>query len=179
MKIQTERLIIRFVTEDDWQSTKRIWQSIAESDLAQYDMPHSTDDDDVRRRIARWAAVKGGTEHMFFAVCFGDEMIGYVAFNIRDGGRYEVGYCFRCDCHGKGYAAESLKALLEYMRELGATGIYAGTALENKPSVALLTKLGFELKETEKVSFYKDEDGNDIVFDGGIFELVLGGRTKE
>jgi hypothetical protein len=26
------------------------------------------------------------------------------------------------------------------------------------------------LVEQEKVSFYKDADGNDIVFDGGIFE---------
>ena len=25
----------------------------------------------------------------------------------------------------------------------------------------------------EKVSFYKDPDGKDIVFDGGIFELML------
>lgn len=27
--------------------------------------------------------------------------------------------------------------------------------------------------EMEKVSFYKDADGNDIVFDGGVFELML------
>ena len=43
----------------------------------------------------------------------------------------------------------------------------------NTPSVALLKSLGFELIETEKVSFYKDADGNDIVFDGGIFELMV------
>ena len=41
------------------------------------------------------------------------------------------------------------------------------------PSVSLLKSLGFELIETEKVSFYKDADGNDIVFDGGVFELML------
>ena len=48
-----------------------------------------------------------------------------------------------------------------------------GTALNNTPSVALLKSLGFELIETEKVSFYKDADGNDVVFDGGVFELLL------
>ena len=31
--------------------------------------------------------------------------------------------------------------------------------------------LGFKLIGKEKVSFYKDAAGNDIVFDGGIFML--------
>ena len=41
----------------------------------------------------------------------------------------------------------------------------------NTPSVSLLKSLGFELIGTESVSFYKDSQGNDIVFEGGIFEL--------
>ena len=71
------------------------------------------------------------------------------------------------------YAKESHLALIDYMRELGIKRMTAGTALNNTPSVVLLKSLGFELIETETVSFYKDADGNDIVFDGGIFELVL------
>ena len=59
------------------------------------------------------------------------------------------------------------------MRELGIKRLTAGTAINNAPSVMLLKSLGFELIETEKVSFYKDADGNDIVFDGGLFELNL------
>ena len=64
-------------------------------------------------------------------------------------------------------------ALIDYMRELGIKRLTAGTAINNTPSVALLKSLGFELIETETVSFYKDADGNDIIFDGGLFELVL------
>ena len=71
------------------------------------------------------------------------------------------------------YAKESHLALINYMRELGIKRLTAGTAINNIPSVALLKSLGFELIETEKVSFYKDADGNDIVFDGGVFELNL------
>ena len=85
----------------------------------------------------------------------------------------KIGYCYHAAYHGKGYAKESHLALIDYMRELGIKRLTAGTALNNIPSVALLQSLGFELIETEKVSFYKDADGNDIVFDGGIFELVL------
>ena len=61
-------------------------------------------------------------------------------------------------------------ALFDYLRTLGITNFSAGTAINNTPSVKLLTSLGFKLVEQEKVSFYKDAAGNDIVFDGGIFE---------
>ena len=49
--------------------------------------------------------------------------------------------------------------------------ITAGTAIKNISSVKLLKSLGFTQIGTEKVSFHKDENGKDIVFDGGIFEL--------
>ena len=75
--------------------------------------------------------------------------------------------------NGRRYAKESHLALFDYMRELGIKRLTAGTAINNAPSVMLLKSLGFELIETEKVSFYKDADGNDIVFDGGLFELNL------
>ena len=64
-------------------------------------------------------------------------------------------------------------ALFDYLRTLGITKFSAGTGLNNIPSVKLLTSLGFMLVEQEKVSFYKDADGNDIVFDGGVFEYAL------
>lgn len=172
MVLKTERLTIRPVTADDWKSIKEIWEDFHNSAFSQYDRPHDTDDAIVRERISKWAAANSGTEHMFFAICLNGTMIGYSAFNIRDNG-YELGYCFHSAFHGKGYATESHLALLDYMRKLGATRITAGTALQNEPSVAFLKALGFTLTETEKVSFYKDQHGEDIVFDGGIFALVL------
>ena len=172
MILKTERLTIRHVVADDWKSIKEIWVDFNTSTLSQYDKPHITDDADVQPRIAKWAGANSGTEHMFFAICLGDTVIGYSAFNIRENG-HEIGYCFHSAYHGKGYAKESHLALIDYMRELGIKRLTAGTAINNTPSVALLKSLGFELIETEKVSFYKDADGNDIVFDGGVFELNL------
>lgn len=170
--LKTKRLIIRHIVADDWKSIKEIWMDFNTSIFSQYDIPHITNDEAVRARIAKWAAANSGIEHMFFAVCLGDTVIGYSAFNIRENG-YEIGYCFHSTYHGKGYAKESHLALIDYMRELGIERLTAGTAINNTPSVALLKSLGFELIETEKVSFYQDADGNDIVFDGGIFELKL------
>ena len=170
--IETERLTIRHIVADDWKRIKEIWVDFNTSALSQYDMPHITDDDDAQPRITKWAGANSGTEHMFFAICLGDIVIGYSAFNIRENG-HEIGYCFHSAYHGNGYAKESHLALIDYMRELGIKRLTAGTALNNTPSVSLLKSLGFELIETEKVSFYKDAGSNDIVFDGGVFELML------
>lgn len=172
MLTKTDRLLIRHVQADDWHSIKSIWEDFNRSTYACYDTPHSTDDADVRGRIAKWARASEGMEHMFFAICLRDMLIGYIAFNIRTSG-YEIGYCFHSAYHGKGYAKESLCALLKHMKSLGINKFFAGTALKNLPSVHLLTSLGFTQTGTEKVSFYRDSNGNDIVFDGGIFELIL------
>ncbi len=170
--IQTERLTIRYIAPSDWQSVQKIWEDVNTTSFARYDKPHITDSDDVRQRITKWANASSGIEHIFFAICLQETVIGYIAFNIRDNG-YEIGYCFHSAYHGKGYARESLSALIAYMKSLGATKLTAGTAINNTPSVKLLTSLGFKQIEIEKVSFYKDEKGQDIVFDGGIYEIVL------
>lgn len=170
MLLKTQRLMIRHIAEDDWRSIKDIWINFNASEFAQYDMPHHTADEDVRARISKWANTNGTTEHMFFAVCLNDTVIGYIAVNARENS-YEIGYCFHSDYHGKGYAQESHLALFDYLRTLGITKFTAGTAIDNLPSVALLKSLGFQQVGTERVSFYHDSQGNDIIFDGGIFEL--------
>ena len=172
MILKTERLIIRHIEPDDWKSIKEIWKDFNSSPFSQYDMPHNTDDDDVRQRIEKWAAASNGTEHIFFAVCLNKTVIGFFSFNIRENS-HELGYCFHSKYQGKGYAKESLKALIEYLPAIGIKKLSAGTAINNTPSVSLLKSLGFELTETEKVTFYKDEHGNDIFFEGGIFKLNL------
>ena len=170
MLLKTERLNIRHVVADDWKRIRDIWVDFNSSEYAKYDTLHITEDANVQARIAKWAAANSGTEHMFFAICLDKTVIGYVAFNIRDIG-YEIGYCFHSAYHGKGYAKESMLALFDYLQTLGITNFSAGTAINNTPSVKLLTSLGFKLVAKEKVSFYKDAEGNNIVFDGGIFEM--------
>lgn len=173
MLLTTERLTIRPVKLDDWKRLKEIWIDFTASKYAQYDTPHAIDDKSAFARVSRWAA-STGTDHMFFAVCLDTVVIGYIAFNKREN-CHEIGYCFHSAYHGKGYAKESHQALFEYLCTLGITKFSVGTAINNTPSVALLKSLGFTLTGREKVSFYKDADGNDIAFDGGVFEF----ETKE
>ena len=169
--IYTKNLTIRRVAASDWKAIQSIWVEVSKTEYSQYDNPKNVPDDAVAGRIAKWASTASGTEHMFFAVCLDGNLIGYVAFNSRENG-YETGYCFHSDYHGKGYAKESLLALIYAIHNIrpGAV-ITAGTAIENIPSIRLLLSLGFHQTGTEKVSFYKDSEGKPIYFDGGIFEL--------
>lgn len=170
--ITTDRLTIRRITAADWPALQRIWADFSASPFACYDTPHPTDAEAVRARVSRWADYEHSREHMFFAVCLEGQIIGYVAFNQREAS-HEVGYCFHSACHGRGYARESLRALMDHLRTQGITRITAGTALRNTPSVALLTALGFTLTGTETLAFHKDAQGRDVVFEGGLFQLDL------
>lgn len=171
MTVQTERLTLRPVEAGDWQSIKEIWDDQKRSEYARFDNLKDTDPNVVKARIERWASFAGSEDHMFFAVCLEGRVIGYAAFNRRGNG-FELGYCFHSDFHGKGYARESISALISHIRSENPDAVIsAGTALENTPSVKFLLALGFKQTGTEQISFYKDAQGKDIYFEGGIFEL--------
>ncbi len=166
--IQTERLSIRRIRAEDWKDIQAIWVGAAKSVYAQYDRPNDLDDASVQSRVARLGVFAESDAHIFLAVCLKNREIGYFSLNERGEG-YELGYCFHSDFHGKGYARESLGAVLGFLRNRGVPFVEAGTALRNTPSLRLLRSLGFELRGTEKASFYQDAEGKDIFFDGGIF----------
>lgn len=173
MTLQTERLTVRPIEESDWTSIREIWIDFNNSEYVIYDNEKNIEPDNVRVRITRWAeATRTGTEHMFFVTCLDGDVIGFTSINIRGEG-YEIGYGFRAASQGHGYAKESLVAILEYMKELGAKKIFAGTAIKNFPSVGLLKSVGFQLVGTEELSLHKDAEGNDIFFEGGNFLKVL------
>lgn len=168
----TERLTVRRIAADDWESIKAIWDDQKRSVYARFDRPNDTNPDAVRQRIGKWASCENSTEHMFFAVCLNGGVIGYIAFNRREDG-YETGYCFHSDYQGKGYAKESMAALIGAILEKQPDAVItARTALKNIPSVRLLQSQGFRQLGTERVSFYQDEAGKDIFFDGGIFAAM-------
>ena len=167
MIITTERLFIRPAQTDDWRAVQEIWIDFGRSEYAGYDRHGSTEDQAVRHRVEQWTHADGITE-MFLAVCLSGTVIGYISLH-GDGQTYEIGYCFHSGYHRHGYAKESISAVLDELGRRGADRILAGTAAANIPSVRLLESLGFTRIGTQRVSFYKDSNGNDIFFEGGVF----------
>ena len=168
--ITTERLTIRTVTAEDWKAIQAIWLDQAKSPYACYIAPKPLDDQAVFKEIEKWAGFTGNDPHRYFVICCDETVIGYVALHQRKGS-VEIGYGFHSGHQGKGYARESISALLDLLKEHGISRIIAQTALKNTPSVKLLRSLGFEQIKTKKVSFYQNTDGENIVFDDGVFAL--------
>lgn len=164
MQINTNRLLIRKLVQDDWKSMQKIAIDFAQSKYAVYDMPLPVDTTAIISLTEQFAETQ-----LFYAVLLHDVMIGYICLH-EDNGNYDLGFCFHSDYQGKGYAFESCRAVMEQIaKERNIKTFSAGTALKNKPSCKLLERLGFTLQETEQLSFHKDENGNDITFVGGIF----------
>ncbi|GEM_PF-297945 len=168
MELLTSRLTIRNLYPDDWKVIKTIWQDFDRSVYEKYDVPHSSDDIEIQKLVRQFSE-----SNDFFLVMLSEtkEMIGTVDLHDTGNG-YDIGFCFLSKYHGNGYAKESCTALINLYAKNGCKRFSAGTAMENIPSVKLLTSIGFVLIDTEQVTFYKDEMENDIYFEGGQFELL-------
>jgi RimJ/RimL family protein N-acetyltransferase len=168
-RIDTERLVVRRVREDDWQDIRDIWMDFSASRYACYDTPKETEPAAVRDTVSRWAECAYGDDHLFYAVCLQDRVIGFFALNraanTEDPRGYYLGYTFHSGFFGKGYASESFRAITDMFISAGKRVIIvAGTAENNIPSVRFLRNAGFDLAYTDLQSFYKDEKGEPILF---------------
>ena len=151
ISLETERLFIRNFAPDDWQALQAVIVAYQASDSAQYEDPWPTSDEQVQG-IASWFA--GGDDYL--AVCLKAEgtLLGLVAINRRgdqDAPTHNLGYVFHPGYAGQGYATESCRAAMGYLfDQAGIEGILTGTHPDNKPSVALLKRLGLrEIGEGE------------------------------
>ena len=165
MELKTSRLYIRNLQEDDWTRMKRLFIDFNNSKYAIYDRPLPTEDREIKALTKQF--VENG---LFFAIYLLDknQMIGYICFH-KDDEKYDLGYCFHSAYHSKGYAYESINALIDYfVQKYNATTFTAGTAIDNTPSCKLLEKLGFKCVSTEYLSFNED-----FSFEGGNFILNL------
>lgn len=162
--LKTDRLTIQKLKAQDWERLKEIAADLRKSEYALYDMPLPIEDDKIKSLCEQFSA-----SGLWFSVRLADKMIGYICFH-QSGTAYDLGFCFHSDYHGKGFAFEACSALIKHIaNERNVTAFTAGTALKNTPSCKLLNKLGFVLRDSETLSFHKDENGNDITFEGGIF----------
>ncbi len=170
--LTTQRLTIRPIEADDWRAIQDIWKRIAASEYAQYDIPKATEDKEVQDKITVWASFAGSRNQQYYAVCLEEKVIGFVSF-IGDGNTYDINFGFHSAYYHRGYAKESISALLQELRRKGTFSVTAGTGLSNRPSVGLLESLGFTFLRPELVTFFNDAQGNPIYFEGGVFERIL------
>ncbi len=104
-----------------------------------------------------------------FAICLrgSDAIIGDVGIIYdTDGCQAEVGFSLSPPFHGKGYATEAVRAMMDYLFTKRALHrLYASVDPDNGPSIRLLEKLGFRF-EAHFIKSYRMRGGwyDDVIY---------------
>ena len=162
---ETERLILRRYKKEDLQD---LFEYLSDKDVVEYE-PYKTMTFDEAKENLEWRI---GTDEMIAVeLKSSHKMIGNVYLGKRDFDSLEMGYVFNRNYWGKGYAAESCKALIQRAFSNGIHRIYAECDPLNENSWKLLESLGFrrEAHFRRNVYFWKDENGKPIWKDTYIY----------
>jgi RimJ/RimL family protein N-acetyltransferase len=151
LPLHTERLVLRPFTADD---VDPLYAFHSDPDAVRYvPYPPRTREQVVevlRRKAANTGLAQEG-DLLELAVVRADDrtLIGDVLLALRsvDHQTLEVGYIFAPSAGGQGYATETVRALVDLaFGPVGARRIVARVDARNRPSAALLERLGFRLE---------------------------------
>ena len=157
VKIDTERLFLREMVEDDFEALRRV---LGDRDIMRH-YPYEFDDARIRSWIARNRERYSIFGFGLWAVCRKDtgEMIGDcgLTMQIIDGQiRPEIGYHIRADHQRQGYATEAARAVRDWTwQNTPFRAIYSYMKAENIPSIRTAMAYGCEY-----AGEFRDEEGD-------------------
>lgn len=157
--METERLLIRKFTPDDWQD---LFEYLSKPEVVRYE-PY----DAFTEEQARQEAINRSSNSCFWAVCLKDssKLIGNLYISEQDFDTWELGYVFNNSYQGKGYATEAAKALIENLFINGtARRIIAMCNPINVSSWKLLERLNMRREGhlLQNIWFFKDDNEQPI-----------------
>lgn len=158
MRIETDRLIIRFFESTDGND---LYDYLAKEEVVRYE-PYDTY---TYEKAVSEAGRRAGDKNFYAVALKQGKVIGNLYFAVGDYNTWELGYVFNNDFWGKGYAFESTRALISYAFKSNlARRIVANCDPLNEPSWKLLERLGFRREGTirKNIYFFLDDNGNPI-----------------
>ncbi len=162
--IRTERLKIRKFYSDDYKDLAEI---LTDKEVTYFE-PYET----FTEESCIQEAVKFSESNEFFAVVLDNKVIGKIYFSDREYGSYEIGYTFNKNYQGKGYAYESVKAMMKYaFSVLKVRRIFAQINSRNEKSIKLVERIGMR-KEAEYKEMYPRKENNTIYDDFYVYALL-------
>ncbi len=92
-----------------------------------------------------------------------ERLIGHCGFHgtPEDIGRAEIGYTVFEPYRRQGYASEAVQGLLEWAKKQGSHVVFATVSVDNQPSRAVVTQLGFR----QSGATMKPDGGQELVFE--------------
>ncbi len=144
MKLVTDRLVVRELNEQDAEfvlallNSKGFKENIGDRNVRTIA--------EAQDKINNFYTSEYPT-YGLFAVTLADTdiPIGTVSYLKRDYLEHDdIGYAFLPEFWGAGYAFEATKAVMDYKLSKGIKDIWGVVNSDNKPSIKLLEKLGFQ-----------------------------------
>ncbi|QCR23722.1 GNAT family N-acetyltransferase [Pontibacter sp. SGAir0037] len=173
-QLQTERLRLRVLEERD----VGCWLSLVEKNRDRLRESFPVTVHKMKNRETALAYLKelkeenDAGESVYYGAWYKGKLIGElilknVDWNIPKG---ELGYFISGEYEGEGLVTEGLRALRAYcFDELKLLKIYARIIPANKKSIAVVTKLGFELEGTHRQEY---RSGRGVLLDIRHYGLV-------
>jgi len=173
--IKTKRLFIRNFMKDDHND---LFEYLSDKETYKFEPGEP-----ITIETAKNLCNERSKNDKFLAVQLKNKVIGHIYFDQikpRKLLTWEVGFIFNKKYQGKGYATESLMAIIEYgFKNKNIHKIIAHCSPKNVSSWKLLERVGMrrEGKLRKNIYFNKDKKGNPIWLDtyeyGFLFEDVL------
>lgn len=168
--METERLLIRGFTPDDWQD---LYEYLSQKVVVKYE-PYETFTEDASKQ----EAARRSEDNNFWAVCLKDcrKLIGNIYLSKQEFDTWELGYVFNADYQGKGYATEATQAVVnDVFKNHNARRAIAMCNPLNEPSWKLLERLGMRREGHlhENIYFKKDSTGCPIWQDTYEYGILI------
>jgi RimJ/RimL family protein N-acetyltransferase len=170
IRIKTERLLIRKFKKNDYND---LFDYLSDKETYKFEPGEP-----ITMEMAKIFCNERTKDYKFLAIQFENKIIGHIYFNQiepQELKTWEIGYIFNKKYQGKGYASESLKAIIEYgFNNMDIHKIVAHCNPMNISSWKLLerVKMKREGKLRKNIYFNKDDNGNPIWLDTYEYGLL-------
>lgn len=150
--IRTHRLVLRPFQETDREQTIRLLRN--EEISRTFMLSDFPDDDAAGKLFERILKNSLSDAHFEIAICLEDQVIGFLNDVEITDGTIELGYVIHPDHWGRGYATESLTAVIWALFHMGFHRVCAGYFEDNLASGRVMEKSGMHrIDKTEEIEY--------------------------
>ena len=167
-ELTTQRLVLRVFRETDYDDLYEFLSQLREDEFEGY--PSIT----YENGREHFAYRVGNPEFWAMELRDTGKVIGNIYLGNRDFDSKEIGYIVNRDFQRQGYAAEALRAVMQYAFGQGTHRIYAECDPRNERSWRLLEKVGLirEAHYRKNICFHRDKEGNPVWKDTFVYARV-------
>ena len=155
MRIQTERLLLKEITEKDFSSLFDLMTN--EEVKKTYLVPDFDNENAFMKTFLHLQKLSKDENSHTAGIFLGNELIGLFHKVGTVGDRVEVGYAIHPRFQNQGYATEVLEAGIRYFFEKGFCEVYAGAFKTTPASLRVMEKAGMQKTKMKASVRYRGE----------------------